>query len=248
MKDKLRKAIRNNCGLYEAVFGSRGIGFRSTDDVWYSTAETPPLYSNLITLSESWKPDDVFRGIDLNYEKEGWEKWSIKDSFAALDLRGAGFKRLFDARWLYLEAARFKPAGEGRRLRYEILNGEDALSAWRAAWDSDESLGRMIFDARLLRDPRVHFVAGYGERGIESGCLINRTDDVLGVSNFFSPGERVAHWSDIVGFVFDAVEPADLVGYERLAAAGELRALGFESVGNLTVWVKREVLRVTSVS
>lgn len=239
MKDKLRKAIRNNCGLYEAVFSSRGIGFRSTGSVWYSTVETPPLYSNLITLSGGWKPDAVFRGVDHNYEKEGWEKWSIKDSFAALDLSGEGFTRLFDARWLHLEAARFKPAGEGRRLRYEIVKDEGALSAWRAAWDSDERLGRMIFDARLLDVPRVYFVAGYGEHGIESGCFINQTDDVLGVSNFFSRGGEAAHWSDMIGFVFDAIRPADLVGYERHETADKLHALGFESVGNLTVWLKK---------
>jgi hypothetical protein len=99
MNDKLRKAVRDNCGLYEAVFRGRGVEFHSTDAVWYSTQETPPLYSNLITRSRDWTPDDVFRRIDLHYEREGWEKWSVKDSFAALDLSAHGFGRLFDPRW-----------------------------------------------------------------------------------------------------------------------------------------------------
>jgi hypothetical protein len=239
MKDKLQKAIRNNNGLYEAIFSGHNIKSHRTDSIWYSLEETPPLYSNLITISKDWKPDAIFRAIDLNYEEGKWDKWSLKDSFGVLDLSRHGFTRLFDAQWMYLEAANFIQIEGGQKLRYEILNREDALPAWRSAWDSDERLGEEIFDTKLLADQRVHFVAGYKEEQIVSGCFLNKTDDVLGVSNFFSPGEGIGYWSDMISFICGSIECLDIVGYERNDLVEKLQSLGFESIGNLTVWLKK---------
>ena len=100
MQDKLQKAICNNNELYEAILSSQDIKSHKTDSIWYSLENTPPFYSNLVTVSKEWKPDDVFRNIDFNYEKENWEEWSIKDSFAVLDLTEFGFTKLFDAQWM----------------------------------------------------------------------------------------------------------------------------------------------------
>ncbi len=239
MKDKLQKAIRNNNRLYEAIFSSHGIKSHFTDALWYCTAETPPLYSNLVTLSADWKPEDIFRSIDLKYEQERWSKWSIKDSFGVLDLSRYGLTKLFDARWLYLEPDNFKPTAEGPKLRYEILKTEAALSLWRRAWDAEEQLGKEIFDAKLLADESVYFVAGYSGDKILCGCFINRTDDVLGVSNFFSPVEDIGYWSEMIAFIYGSIERSDIVGYERIGLADKLRASGFESIGNLAVWLKK---------
>src|SRR5215204_6002619 len=109
MNEKLKKAILNNNDLYEAVCGAQNISFERTDAIRYALEKAPPLYSNLVTISENWQPDRVFDSINAEFERENWEKWSIKDSFAALDLEPHGFKKVFDARWLYLEAAKFTP-------------------------------------------------------------------------------------------------------------------------------------------
>lgn len=239
MKDKLQKAIYNNNGLYEAIFSGRNITFDKTASIWYSLEKTPPLYSNFVTVCKDWKPDDVFRRIDLNSKKEAWEEWSIKDSFSVLNLSEYGFAKLFDAQWFYLEAADFTPAKKSGNLSYEIVNSEEILSAWRLAWDSDERLGRKIFDPKLLENSSVFFVAGYFERQIVSGCFVNKTAEVLGVSNFFAPGKDICFWSDTVRFIYDSVAPLDIVGYERRNLAGKLRLLGFESTGNLAVWLKK---------
>ena len=69
-RDKTLKAIRNNNGLYDAIFGSHRTEFNQTGLICYSLGKTPPLYSNLVTVSQNWKPDDVFRKIDSNYEME----------------------------------------------------------------------------------------------------------------------------------------------------------------------------------
>ncbi len=239
MTDKLQKAIYNNNGLYEAIFSNHNIKSNQTASICYSLEKTPPLYSNLVTFSKDWLPDDIFKSIDLNYEKEKWDEWSIKDSFSVIDLGKYGFTKLFDAQWIYLEATKFIATKENKNLRYEIVNREDILSRWRIAWDSDEQLGKEIFNPKLLGNPRVYFVAGYERKQIVSGCFVNKTDDVLGVSNFFAPNKDTDYWSDIIGFILDSIERVDIVGYERKEVVDKLQSLGFESMGNLTVWLKK---------
>jgi hypothetical protein len=238
VEERLSRAIRNNNDLYEAVFTARALPFHANDSIWYCTEKTPPLYSNLVTRSAEWTPDDIFATIDRRYEEEKWKEWSIKDSFGTLELSSYGFTRLFDAQWIYLEAVRFMPAATKQGLRHEVLHREDALSAWRLAWDSDDALGEEIFDSKMLDDPAVRFIAGYRGATIVSGCLVNRTGGLLGISNFFSPAEAIDYWSDMVGFILDSIECSGITGYERNDLASGLHSLGFESTGGLTVWLK----------
>lgn len=241
MIDKLHKAIRNNNGLYEAIFRRNYLHHQKTNSIWYSLEKTPPLYSNLITLSTEWQPDEIFRSIDLAYEKEKWQSWSIKDSFGVLDLEKYGFKKLFTAEWIYLEFANFKPKPANPYLSYKILTHKEDLSAWRLAWDSDEQLGKEIFVDKLLNDQKVKFVAGYQEDKIVSGCFVNKTDDVLGISNFFPTGEEAEYWSDMINFIFNSIEKLDIVGYEQNETVNKLHPLGFESIGNLSIFIKHQI-------
>lgn len=240
MNVKKQKAIRNNNGLYEEIFGSRNIKSIRTDLIWYCLENTPPLYSNLVTISEKWQPDEIFSEIDRKFKIEKWDEWSIKDSFGLLDLNKYGFAKLFNAEWIYLEAEKFTPKSESRNLRYEIVRSEDALAQWRCAWDSDEKTGIQIFSAELLHNPRVFFVAGYDYQQIISGCFVNRTGNVLGISNFFSPEKDSVYWSEIISFIFDTKGRLDIACYERTDLVKDLQSLGFESVGDLIVWLKRK--------
>jgi hypothetical protein len=239
MSDKITKAIRNNNDLYEAVFDPLGATSHRTNSIWYSMEKTPPLYSNLVTLAKNWQPDDVFRAINDNYEQEKWNKWSIKDSFGALDLGEFGFKKLFDAHWIYPDATNFATPEESQHLRYEIVESVDGLSKWRTVWDADERLGKEIFHPNLLDNPKVYFVAGYEAEKIKSGCFVNKSEDVLGVSNFFAPDDNLDYRSGMLDFILDSIERVDIVGYERNRLTENLRLLGFEAIEDLTVWLKK---------
>lgn len=238
MKDKLKKAIRNNNDLYEAIFSPQQLQSHRNNSIWYCLEKTPPLYSNLVTVCEDWKPDDIFRAIDASFKKENWDEWSIKDSFGCLDLSEYGFEKLFDAKWIYLEAERFAPIKTDGELIYKIVESADVLSDWRIAWDADEKLGKEIFKAKMLDNPKVFFIAGYDKEKIVNGCFINKTADNLGISNFFALDENVDYWSGMIEFVFDSIEVADIVGYERKNLAERLQSLGFATIGDLTVWLK----------
>jgi hypothetical protein len=159
--------------------------------VWYTLKKTPPLYSNLVTLSEDWRPDEIFKAIDLICKKENWKEWSIKDSFHVLNLSRYGFEKLFDARWIHLKSTAFTPLTNSSGLRYKVLKTEKALSEWRVVWDPDRESGEKIFNSGLLDNPEVSFIAGYDGERIVSGCFLNKTGDVLGISNFFAPSHDI---------------------------------------------------------
>jgi hypothetical protein len=166
--------------------------------------------------------------------------WSVKDSFAVLDLEPEGFSRLFGAQWLYLEAGAFTPTLGGQDIRYQLVRDTAGLAAWRAGWDpADRQLGQELFGDGLLGNPDLWFVAGYDVAGkLTSGCLVNRTGGVLGISNTFG-GEQGASWSDMLRFIVGTIGRRDIVGYEGPGLARGLRLLGFQPVGELTVWLKR---------
>jgi len=131
MNEKLRKAILNNNDLYEAVFKPHKINFDGNDKIRYSLEKIPPLYSNLVTISQKWKPDEIFKAIDENFKNENWKEWSIKDSFGILDPTKNDFKKLFDANWIYLESANFKPVRNSLKIRFEIIESQKTLQNWR---------------------------------------------------------------------------------------------------------------------
>ena len=118
----LQKCINNNTSLYEAVFRPLGIGHIKTDSIWYTLKQTPPLHSNLITLSPGWRPDRLFHDINFGFISTGWDRWSVKDSFGVLDLTGHRFFKLFDAKWIYLDISKFTPA---RRWGFEIQDRQN---------------------------------------------------------------------------------------------------------------------------
>lgn len=239
MKDKRLLALRNSNALYDEIFVNQNICFRRNDSICYCLEETLTYYSNLVTVDEEWKPDEIFEAIDKNFERENWSEWSIKDSFAVLNLTEYKFETLFSAQWFYLEAEKFTPLKSESNLSFAILENESDLEIWRKAWDDNEKLGKEIFDSKLLNNPRVYFIAGYENNKIACGCFLNKSDSVLGVSNFFAKDTSIYYWSEIIEFIFSAVEKTDIVGYEQNALVEKLeKRLNFEKVGDLTIWIK----------
>jgi hypothetical protein len=239
MNEKLRKAIANNNDLYRVIFEQYQIKSQNNDFSWYCLEETLPLYSNLVTTSKDWKPDEIFHQIDSNFKLEGWSEWSIKDSFGEGDLTEFGFSKLFEASWFYLEPKSFVPLSEKTELHYEIVKSEQILGEWKLCWDADRELGNKIFTPQLLLNKDVFFIAGFSDKQICSGCFINETEGVLGVSNFFAPDKSIIYWAEIIQFIYKLVGHQDIVGYERQSTVENLKIIGFEEEGNLKVWLKK---------
>jgi hypothetical protein len=132
-----------------------------------------------------------------------------------LDLKPLGFDPLFDAQWIYLKAEKFNPILPYVPIEHKILASEDELSTWKLSWDPNIDLGKQIFSPGLVKNPKIHFIASYQGDQIVSGCLVNQTDNVLGISNFFSPGNSISYWSDTISYILSTIGRMDIIGYER---------------------------------
>lgn len=230
---KLREAISNNNDLYGEVFNSWELEFTNSALAWYSIANAPAYYSNIVTRSRNWTPDGVFDAVAAHLKGKNW---AIKDSFGILDLEDHGFDKLLQAQWLYLPHQAFRPLPSADKLSYAIVRTPAQLAAWNKTWNSGHATPVEGFRESLLKREAIAFIAGYNDSKTMSGCLLNKTAGVWGISNFFAPDGGLQYWSDMIAFIFDTVEYADLVGFQSPRVSDSLRLLGFEQVGGFTVW------------
>ena len=223
-----RAAAQNNAEWCHAFSRTHGIigCFRAA--CWWSPVRTPPYYPDAVTLLPEITVEQVLSGVDSG------AGCSVKDSFACLDLGAAGFRPLFRAEWLVME-----PAG-GRFascLEWSEVTTEAQLREWEAAW-GDVPGGSGFFRSALLQDETIGVLAGYDDDRIVAGAIANRSTTVIGLSNVFhtdgdldsawagGAASAAALWGDMPTLSYDSGD--------RLDAA---RNAGFESIGELVVWL-----------
>ena len=237
LDDRIIRAARNNAEFCDAVCRAHGSPGEFHDEMWLNRRQVPRFYPNVDTLAEPSQQqlaliDDLITSLPPG--------WAVKDSFAQLDLESRGFRMLFNAEWIYLPASRIKEIATARTsARWEIVRNDLTLAEWESAWckASGDSSKDRIFLPSLLEDRDVAVVAGMRDGGIVAGAIANRSDGVVGWSNFFAPAaevrDRAAESLATIGGVFPRLP---IVGYEHGDDLRNARALGFESLGPLRVW------------
>ncbi|MCX6049614.1 MAG: hypothetical protein NT075_31325 [Chloroflexi bacterium] len=241
-------AAYNNAMWCDVVCRAHGQLGEFTPELWLNRQATPAYYPNAVTL----------RGVDGcaaqmvqlgEFARTGvLKEWAVKDSFCTLDLTALGFRILFEAEWIYRAPDLPKPDFTGEDVQWRPLKHPSDLVAWEAAWAGEPvdefSTREAIFKPSLLTDPDITFVAAYQAERIIAGAIANRTQGVVGLSNVFVPALHEApFWAGCVAAVIDAFPGLPVVGYERDEELTQAKALGFETVGPLRIWVK-----VTEVS
>ena len=101
----LHAAVINNARWCDAVCRSHGYPGEFSGRLWISAGHALPFYPNAITLSPGVTAAEATASQDPS------RPFSIKDSFARLDLAPHGLTPLFDAEWIALPAS---GAGRGR--------------------------------------------------------------------------------------------------------------------------------------
>jgi hypothetical protein len=82
-----------------------------------------------------------------------------------------------------------------------------------------------------------------GERGAElvAGGVLSHGAGAVGQSNVFArAGDEGVAWRGLVTAARQAYPGAPLCGYERGASLDAALAIGFEAVGALAVWLRRQ--------
>lgn len=100
-----RDAVRQNGSWCALVCAQHGVGTRDDGRLLVTDDPPPPFYPHAMTLDPATTAAEVVAAV------EGRADCGVKDSFAVLDLAGAGFALLFEASWLVLEGEPAVPAG-----------------------------------------------------------------------------------------------------------------------------------------
>lgn len=225
-------AARNNTAWCDAVCRAHGRPGELTEAPWLNRSATPAYYPNLVTLDRSREPAmAAIRALD-DAGLSG--AWAVKDNFGALSLDRAGFRILFEAEWIVCAAREGSTAFVGGHWRR--VESEAALRQWEDAWG--ETRGRpRIFAPALLGRREVAILAAFDGDAIVAGVVANRTDDVVGMTNLFTPRDGgPSSRASCVQAVRATFPGLSLVGYEATEALAESEAIGFERLGSLKVW------------
>jgi hypothetical protein len=225
----VRAAARNNAELCELVSRGHGAAGAFAVDAWTCARRTPALYPDAVTLDPDVDIDRLLARIDASAGA------SVKDSFAVLDLTPASFRIRFSAEWI-VHPARVSggaPSSSSSSFAWSRVDDAIGLRAWEAAWGE----GAGTFRPTLL--DQLCVLRGERDGVLVAGAILNRSESVVGVSNFFvSTGDPVAAWSSLLDEIAVRFAELAIVGYESGETLEVALRSGFRSIGPLRVWTK----------
>lgn len=243
---RVELAVLNNTRWYEAIFRAHGLASEVDGRVWLSHETPPPFHSNLVVLSRGTSQTEVEAYVaDLaTVPRPGG--WSLKDSYASLDLSSLGFTQLFQAEWIWRDPLPAGPPKATSGLVWAQVTTAAELLEWEGAWSGDarnDAAARRTrqFPESLLESPDHAFFAGRLDGRVVAGGIANRSPGVAGLSNVFSPPAfSKSTWSALVTCISTLLPHTPLVGYERGADLQLAREVGFVPIGALRVWCRAQ--------
>ena len=240
---RIEIAAFNNAFWCDAVCDAQGSPGEFRDDLWLNRHVTPRFYPNMVTLTPGAQSAHQLEQVQALLHAGLTGEWTVKDSFASLDLAPLGFEVAFEATWLWRPPMQpgllVEPDAPVEALRWRVIQSPEELQRWEAAWSGEtggESLPR-IFLPDLLEQPGIVFVAAYQALAIVAGVVASRSDDVVGISNVFvPPGREDLCWKGCIHAVEQLFPGLAMVDYEHGEDLLRARAQGFEAIGPLRVW------------
>ncbi len=224
-------AANNNADLYEAMFSSHGLSYERLPFAFVGKERPPPFYSNLTTLSPD-HAQEIAQQVEIVC-KHFTGRIGLKDSFCQLDIEG--FEELFSASWIWQAGGIQTPAN------WEPVLSETDLMLWEEAWKELDSANKhRMFNSAMLNRSDVTFFGVKKQGEYEAGCIANRSDSCIGISNIFSKnGSDRAVSSTIFGQATAAVSSIDpllpIVGYESGEDLESATSAGYSAVGDLRI-------------
>jgi len=190
---------------------------------------TPPHYPDAVTLLPEVSVEQVLSRIDTG------EGCSVKDSFASLDLGAAGFEALFRAQWVVKRPAQGQLAA---RRGWSAVTTVPQLRAWEECWGELPSRPGFFRPALLQIESIVVLARHDGDR-VVAGAIANRSATVMGLSNVFhAAGDLVSAWAEAAEVASTLWGDMPIVSYDAGDALDAAHEAGFESIGDLVVWLR----------
>jgi hypothetical protein len=224
---------RNNADLYQAVFRAHNIADTRTPEAWSSSANAPPYYSNFVALSEA-SGTELSKQIS-KLKRELTPPFSVKDSFAKLEIAKLGFSILFEATWISRSVHRVV---SNLPIQWKRVSSESDFARWQNAWQQSSPTEERVFIPKMLADPQLAFFAREDDGVFTAGCLANQSTDAIGLSNVFYAESNSDCFKQSAACLDTISMGLPIVGYENGEALKLAIAAGFQEVGPLRIWIK----------
>jgi hypothetical protein len=188
--------------------------------IWVNARAVPRFYPNAVTLADDEAAVAEQLGtINILVKSNLAGRWSVKDSFCALNLSRRGFDLLFDARWIHLPPL--------------IMGRTTSGLAWERIGQSE------TFPAALFDDENFAMFAGSRDGTMVAGGTLYRAEEVVGLANVVAePEDAVAVFRDLAALSANTFPGLPLVGYESGRELKAATAAGFEAGDGLRIWVR----------
>lgn len=232
---RAQQAAANNASWCNAVCAAHAGPGRVDAGLWWHEGPVPRFYPNAVTLQ--MQPPRLMPRLQTMIDNRHGAGWSLKDSFACLDLGALQCRELFSAQWLW-RAGTPGPGEPRAGLSWRRLRSADDLAAWECAWSAGAPAPERVFLPPLLDDAATFVIAVERGDNFVGGVIVHGAAGVAGVTNLFTCGEDEHATRDACLAAASACFPAaPLVTYEVDADVPLFTRLGFEPVGRLRVWL-----------
>jgi len=230
--EKTHMAVANNADLCAAVYQAHDLRFERDATALVCLGTPPPFYPKLMTLKQTAAAAQTASIQSLL--ADGQDAVAVKDSFANLDPDTLCMKLLFEASWLWRT-----PMSAQMPEGWEQVVTPADLSAWQAAWSGGELPNdQPIFPPACLANPDLIFLGCRSGSDYQAGCLANKSENVVGISNAFSTTANGGGFAPATQAVSAVAGGKPLVGYEHGEALESAQRAGFDPVGVLRVLVR----------
>ena len=193
-----------------------------------------------MTLTRDFSADASSEALLEHLDRDLLDAWAVKDSFDCLDLSSSGFKPLFSATWLCYPPQQFRDSDAASDLHWHRIQSSSDLQNWRSAWNAgaQDDENSPIVPALLARRD-IDILAGSYDGQLQAGCILNRSADVVGLSNIFRSEAAPDDWLASCMAAISRLHPGlPIVGYDSGDMLQAMLGNGFQEIGSLRVWLR----------
>jgi hypothetical protein len=234
----VEQAACNNALWCEKVCAAHGRSGEFRETLWLNRHGVPRYYPDVVTLTGAGSAAAQTEAIAALIQSPRQSEWTVKDSFACLDLDRQGFLPLFEAEWLRMEAPIGDAWREPENLQWRRVSSEADLIRWEQEWAAaDPGAGESrFFMPGLLSEPDILFVRLLADGASAGGGILNRGAGAVGLSNLFVRSIDIdAGWRGLARVAATTFPGVALVGYDRGDELAAAHRVGFTTIGPLRV-------------
>jgi hypothetical protein len=226
--NKIAKLVANNAAWIHMANAALGKEGEFTPILWQNFNDMPPIFPNADTLGGT--EAEQITAIQALVDKRSGKLVAVKDAWARLDLAPLGFEPLFEAVWLYRDAA---PIEKAKEFAIERITTPEALREFAIGCNGEELAS--VYSPALLRPDIVWFLARK-EGKVTGGITAVAAEGINGLNNLFGDDESIknALIREAIN-AFPDLPAGDYTGEESIAP---YLAHGFEALGKLRVWLR----------